>query len=57
MIFSPVLYGAKRIQPAHSETAEYPVKELYSMNKAKLMMALTSLVSLILASGAYFRIR
>ena len=27
------------------------------MNKAKLMMALTSLVSLILASGAYFRSR
>jgi len=27
------------------------------MNKAKLMMALTSLVSLILAGGAYFNIR
>lgn len=57
MIFSPVLYGAKRIQPAHSETAEYPVKELYSMNKAKIMVALTSLVSLLVAGGAYFNWR
>ena len=30
---------------------------LYSMKKAKFMMALTSLVSLILAGGAYFNIR
>ena len=33
------------------------MRRLYSMNKAKLMMALTSLVSLILAGGAYFSIR
>ena len=37
---------------------EYPVKEgLYSMNKAKLLVALTSLVSLVLAGGAFFTLR
>ena len=32
-------------------------RRLYSMNKAKLLVALTSLVSLVLAGGAFFTLR